>query len=76
MQRKSTDWFLDDGGIGRERVKEKEFYPSEYMSGLAKFKEELPGNEKFHGSLTNKRISDKEYENVLKVYDRVENNER
>ena len=46
------------------------------MSGLAKFKEELPDNEKFHGSLTNKRISDKEYENVLKVYDRVENNER
>ena len=38
------------------------------MSGFEKFKEELPGQEKFHFSLMGNKIIDKEYElKVLKV---------
>ena len=48
-------------------VKQKEFYPYEYMSDFAKFKEQLPSKKKFCSSLTGKKISDKEYEHVLKV---------
>ena len=38
------------------------------MSDFGKFKEELPWKEKFYGSLIGKKISDKEYEHVLKVW--------
>ena len=38
------------------------------MSDLEKFKEELPSKEKFYSSLTGKKISDNEYEHVLKVW--------
>ena len=48
-------------------VKHKGFYPCEYMSDFEKFKEELPSIEKFYSSLTNKKLSDKEYGHVLKV---------
>ena len=43
------------------------FYPYEYMSNFENFKEQLPSNEKFYISLTGKKVSDKEYEHVLKV---------
>ena len=36
------------------------------MRGFEKFKEELPSKEKFHSSLTGKKISDKEYRHGLK----------
>ena len=52
-------------------VKQKGFYPYEYMSDFEKFKEELPSKEKFYSSLTEKlvtKISDKEYEHVLNVW--------
>ena len=48
-------------------LKQKEFYPYEYMSDFKKFKEELPSKEKFYNSLTDRKISDKEYEHVLNV---------
>ena len=48
-------------------VKQKGFYPCEYMSDFKKFKEELPSKEKCYSLLTGKKISDKEYEHVLKV---------
>ena len=48
-------------------VKQKEFYPYGYMSGFEKFKEQLPSKEKFCSSLTDKKISDKGYNHVLKV---------
>ena len=51
-------------------VKQKGFYPYEHMSKFEKFKEELPNKEKIYSSLTVKRISDKEYEHVVKVWDR------
>ena len=35
-------------------VKQKGFYPYEYMSDFEKFKEELPSKEKFYSSLTDK----------------------
>ena len=53
-------------------VKQKGFYPYEYMSDFKKFKEELPSKEKFYSLLTGKKISDKEYEHVLKVWNKFE----
>ena len=42
------------------------------MSDFEKFKEELPGKEKFYSSLTDRKISDKEYEHVLNIWERFE----
>ena len=49
-------------------VKQKGFYPYEYMSDFEKFKEELPIKEKFYSSLTGEKNSDKEYKHVLNVW--------
>ena len=49
-------------------VKQKEFCPYEYMSDFEKFKEELPN----YSSLTRKRISDKECEHIIKVWNKFE----
>ena len=46
-------------------VYEKGFYPYEYISDFEKFEEELPCKEKFSSSLTDRKISDKEYEHIL-----------
>ena len=56
-----------------ELVKQKRFYPFEYISSSGKFKERLPRKGKFYSSLKGKRISNKEYEHVLKVWNRLEN---
>ena len=48
-------------------LKQKVFYPYEYMSDLEKFKEQLPSKEKFYSSLTGKKNSEKNHEHVLKV---------
>ena len=40
-------------------------HPYEYMNDFEKFKEKLPSKEKFYSSLTNRQITDKEYEHVL-----------
>ena len=48
-------------------VKQKGFYPYEYMSNFKKCKEQLRSKEKFYSSLTSKKINGKEYEHVLKV---------
>ena len=53
-------------------VKQKGFYPYEYMSGFKKFKEELLSKEKFCSSLTGTKYSGGEYEDVLEVWDRLE----
>ena len=42
------------------------------MSDFEKFKEQLPSKEKFHSSLTSKKISAKEYKHVLKVWNKFE----
>ena len=42
------------------------------MSDFEKFKEELPRKEEFYGPLTNRKISDKEYEHVLNVWKKFE----
>ena len=42
------------------------------MSELEKFKEELPSKKKFHSLLTERKISDKEYEHVLNVWNKFE----
>ena len=53
-------------------VKEKEFYPYEYMSDFKKFKEQFLSKEKFYSSLTGAKISDKEYKHGLNVWDNSE----
>ena len=42
------------------------------MTDFKKFKEELPSKEKFYSSLTGKKISNKEYDYVLKVWNKFE----
>ena len=42
------------------------------MSDFEKFKEEMPSKEKFDSSLTDRRISEKEYEHVLNVCKKFE----
>ena len=54
-------------------VKQKGVYPYEYMSNFEKFKEELPSKEKFYSSLTNRKVSGKEYEHVLNVWKKIQN---
>ena len=47
--------------------KQKGFDLYEYMNNFGRFKEELTSKEKFYSSLTDKKLSDKEYEHVLNV---------
>ena len=42
------------------------------MIDFEKFKEKLPSKEKFYSSLTGKKISDKEYDPVLNVWNKFE----
>ena len=42
------------------------------MSDFEKFKEELPSKENFSSLLTDRKISYKEYEHVLKVWKKTE----
>ena len=50
----------------------KELYPYEYMSDFEKFKEQLPGKEKFYSTLTDRKIIDKGYEHVLNAWNKFE----
>ena len=50
-------------------VKEKGFYPYEYMNSLKRFKEnKIPSKEAFYSRLTGEGISDEGYERVKKVW--------
>ena len=53
-------------------AKQKGFYPYEYMSDFEKFKQKLRRKEKFHSSLTDRKITDKKYELVLIVWNKFE----
>ena len=53
-------------------VKEKGFYPYEYITDSENFKEELPSKDKFYSSLADRKISGKEYDHVLKVCNNFE----
>ena len=53
-------------------VKQNGFYSYEYMTDFKKFKEQLLSKEKFYNSLTAKKISNKEYDHVLKVWNKLE----
>ena len=44
-----------------DAVKQKRFYPYEYMSNFKKIKKELPSKEKFYSYLTGRKITDKKY---------------
>ena len=51
-------------------IKQKGFY-REYMTNFEKFKEQLPSKEKFYSLSTGKKISNKEYDHVLKVWNKI-----
>ena len=51
-------------------LKQKRFSPYEYMSSFEKFKEKLPDQNEFYSSLSGKEIGDKEYQHVLKVWNK------
>ena len=42
------------------------------MIDFEKFKKELPSKEKFYSSLTNRKISDKEYKHIFNVSKKFE----
>ena len=48
-------------------VNQKGFYPYEYLRDFEKVIEHFPSKEKFSSLLTGKKISEKEYEHVLRV---------
>ena len=51
--------------LSQDLVKQKGFYPYEYMKYLEKFKEELPGKEKSYSSLTAKILVTKNMNMLL-----------
>ena len=53
-------------------MKQKGYYPYEYMSDFEEFNKELPSKERFYSSLTNRKITDKTYEHVLNVWNKFE----
>ena len=53
-------------------LKQKGFYPYEYMNDFEKSKEGFPSKEKFSSSLTYRKTDDKEYEPVLNVSKKFE----
>ena len=53
-------------------VKRKGFYPYEYATDFEKFKQKLPSKEIFYSSLTEKKISDKEYHHDLNIWNKFE----
>ena len=53
-------------------VKQKGFYPYECMSNFEKAKVELPTKKKLYIYLNDRKISGKEYEHVLNVWNKLE----
>ena len=53
-------------------VKQKEFYPYKYMNNFKNFKEELWSKKMFYSLWSDRKISDKEYKHVLKVWNKFE----
>ena len=53
-------------------IKQKGFYPYEYMSIFEKFKEHFPSKEEIYSSLAGKKNSDKENDHVLKDWNKFE----
>ena len=49
----------------------KHLNPYAYINGFEKFKEEFPRKKKFYSLLTGNKISNKEYELILKAWDRL-----
>ena len=47
-------------------VKQKGFYLYEYMCNFKTFSETLPSKNEIYSSLSGKRISDKDYQHVVK----------
>ena len=48
-------------------LKKRDFFPYDYWDRFEKFKEGLPSEDKFHNTLTNRKISDNNYGHVLNI---------
>ena len=56
-----------------ELVKQKEYYPYEYMNNFERFDErKLPNKEHFYSTLNEKHISDKGHEHALRIWNEFE----
>ena len=53
-------------------AKQKGFYSFKYMSDFESFKKELPHQDRFYSSLTDKKISDKEFKHVANVWNKFQ----
>ena len=53
-------------------VKQKWFYPYEYMSNFEKVSWTVTKQRKFYSSLTSKKINHKEYKHIFKVWNKFE----
>ena len=53
-------------------VKQKSFYPHEWMYDFEKFKKKMLGKNKFYSLLSCQGISDKVHQHVLKVWNKSE----
>ena len=53
-------------------VKQKRFYPYEYMWDFGKFNEPLPSENDFYSSLSDKGTTEGEYQYFLKVWNKFE----
>ena len=49
-------------------LEKKGFFPCDYWDRFEKFRECLPSKDKFHNTLTNRKITDKNYEHILNVW--------
>ena len=65
-------WSQEFGNNALDLIKQKGFYTYEFMSDFEKFKEELRSKENLYSSSTSRKISEKEYEHVLKVWNKFE----
>ena len=52
----------------------KGFFPYDHWDSFEKFKEGLPGKGKFYNTLTNRAISDKNYEHIFSILKALEMN--
>ena len=65
---KGSGWIIDS--VSSHNISISKYNP--LVSDFEKFKEEWPNKEKFYSSLTNRKISGKEYEHDLNVRNKFE----
>ena len=62
-----------DQGVNKKKldlVKQKGFYPYEYITDFEKFKEKLSSKEKSYSLLTGQKTNGKEYDRVFNIWNK------